>query len=325
MIRNLIFDVGDVLVEYRWFEMLTRDYGLSEAEAKRIGEEMFDNEIWVQGLDGGRLSLEEAIHQYELKYPDDVDVMGWFLRNGEQMAVKRPEVWDKVAALKEKGYKVLAVDMDPQGNMTSGLGVDKNNVENTVYDLIIGESSINEVIVRDVLENLDIIPTSIDLSGAEIELLDVDEKEYIIRNAIANIKEDYDYIVIDCPPSLSMLTINAMTTADSVLVPIQCEYYALEGLSQLIHTVELVRDRLNPQLTIEGVVFTMYDARTNLSLQVVENVKDNLDQTIYKTIIPRNIRLAEAPSYGMPINKYDPKSAGADSYMRLADEVMEKE
>ena len=194
-----------------------------------------------------------------------------------------------------------------------------------MYDLIIGESSINEVIVRDVLENLDIIPTSIDLSGAEIELLDVDEKEYIIRNAIANIKEDYDYIIIDCPPSLSMLTINAMTTADSVLVPIQCEYYALEGLSQLIHTVELVRDRLNPQLTIEGVVFTMYDARTNLSLQVVENVKDNLDQTIYKTIIPRNIRLAEAPSYGMPINKYDPKSAGADSYMRLADEVMEKE
>ena len=229
------------------------------------------------------------------------------------------------ACLAEKGQKVLAVDMDPQGNMTSGLGVDKNNVENTVYYLIIGESSINEVIVRDVLENLDIIPTSIDLSGAEIELLDVDEKEYIIRNAIANIKEDYDYIVIDCPPSLSMLTINAMTTADSVLVPIQCEYYALEGLSQLIHTVELVRDRLNPQLTIEGVVFTMYDARTNLSLQVVENVKDNLDQTIYKTIIPRNIRLAEAPSYGMPINKYDPKSAGADSYMRLADEVMEKE
>ena len=188
------------------------------------------------------------------------------------------------ACLAEKGQKVLAVDMDPQGNMTSGLGVDKNNVENTVYDLIIGESSINEVIVRDVLENLDIIPTSIDLSGAEIELLDVDEKEYIIRNAIANIKEDYDYIVIDCPPSLSMLTINAMTTADSVLVPIQCEYYALEGLSQLIHTVELVRDRLNPQLTIEGVVFTMYDARTNLSLQVVENVKDNLDRQYIKQL-----------------------------------------
>ena len=229
------------------------------------------------------------------------------------------------ACLAEKGKKVLAVDMDPQGNMTSGLGVDKDSVENTIYNLIIGESKMEEVLIKDVLENLDIIPTNIDLSGAEIELLDVEEKEYIVRNEIDKIKENYDFIIIDCPPSLSMLTINAMTTADSVLVPIQCEYYALEGLSQLIHTVELVRDRLNPKLTIEGVVFTMYDARTNLSLQVVENVKDNLEQTIYKTIIPRNIRLAEAPSYGIPINKYDPKSAGAESYLRLADEVIDKE
>lgn len=229
------------------------------------------------------------------------------------------------ACLVEKGKKVLAVDMDPQGNMTSGLGVDKDSVENTIYNLIIGESKMEEVLIKDVLENLDIIPTNIDLSGAEIELLDVEEKEYIVRNEIDKIKDNYDFIIIDCPPSLSMLTINAMTTADSVLVPIQCEYYALEGLSQLIHTVELVRDRLNPKLTIEGVVFTMYDARTNLSLQVVENVKDNLEQTIYKTIIPRNIRLAEAPSYGIPINKYDPKSAGAESYLRLADEVIDKE
>lgn len=229
------------------------------------------------------------------------------------------------ACLAEKGKKVLAVDMDPQGNMTSGLGVDKDSVENTIYNLIIGESKMEEVLIKDVLENLDIIPTNIDLSGAEIELLDVEEKEYIVRNEIDKIKDNYDFIIIDCPPSLSMLTINAMTTADSVLVPIQCEYYALEGLSQLIHTVELVRDRLNPKLTIEGVVFTMYDARTNLSLQVVENVKDNLKQTIYKTIIPRNIRLAEAPSYGIPINKYDPKSAGAESYLRLADEVIDKE
>lgn len=229
------------------------------------------------------------------------------------------------ACLAEKGKKVLAVDMDPQGNMTSGLGVDKDSVENTIYNLIIGESKMEEVLIKDVLENLDIIPTNIDLSGAEIELLDVEEKEYIVRNEIDKIKDNYDFIIIDCPPSLSMLTINAMTTADSVLVPIQCEYYALEGLSQLIHTVELVRDRLNPKLTIEGVVFTMYDARTNLSLQVVENVKDNLEQTIYKTIIPRNIRLAEAPSYGIPINKYDPKSAGAESYLRLADEVIDKE
>ena len=229
------------------------------------------------------------------------------------------------ACLAEKGKKVLAVDMDPQGNMTSGLGVDKDSVENTIYNLIIGESKMEEVLIKDVLENLDIIPTNIDLSGAEIELLDVAEKEYIVRNEIDKIKDNYDFIIIDCPPSLSMLTINAMTTADSVLVPIQCEYYALEGLSQLIHTVELVRDRLNPKLTIEGVVFTMYDAMTNLSLQVVENVNDNLEQTIYKTIIPRNIRLAEAPSYGIPINKYDPKSAGAESYLRLADEVIDKE
>lgn len=229
------------------------------------------------------------------------------------------------ACLAEKGKKVLSVDMDPQGNMTSGLGLDKNSVENTIYDLIIGEASIDEAVKKDIHGNLDIIPTSIDLSGAEIELLDEDNKEYILKNALHKIKDNYDFIIIDCPPSLSILTINAMTTADSVLVPIQCEYYALEGLSQLIHTVELVRDRLNQNLIIEGVVFTMYDARTNLSLQVVENVKDNLEQNIYKTIIPRNIRLAEAPSYGMPINHYDAKSAGAESYMRLADEVISQE
>lgn len=229
------------------------------------------------------------------------------------------------SCLAEKGKKVLAVDMDPQGNMTSGLGVDKNSVENTIYDLIIGESGIEEVLRKDIMKNLDIIPANIDLSAAEIELIDVEDKEYIVRNVIKDIKDNYDYIIIDCPPSLSMLTINAMTTATSVLVPIQCEYYALEGLSQLIHTVDLVRDRLNPELEIEGVVFTMYDARTNLSLQVVENVKDNLHQNIYKTIIPRNIRLAEAPSYGIPINEYDPKSAGSESYMRLAEEVINRE
>lgn len=229
------------------------------------------------------------------------------------------------ACLAEKGKKVLAVDMDPQGNLTSGVGVDKDSVEKSIYELIIGEVDIKEVINKEVLENLDIIPTSIDLSAAEIELIGVDDKEYILRNAIDQVKDQYDFVIIDCPPSLSMLTINAMTTADSVIVPIQCEYYALEGLSQLIHTVELVKDRLNSKLEIEGVVFTMYDARTNLSLQVVENVKDNLQQNIYKTIIPRNIRLAEAPSYGLPINKYDPKSTGAESYMRLADEVIERE
>ena len=229
------------------------------------------------------------------------------------------------SSLASMGKKVLSLDMDPQGNMTSGLGLDKDSVEKTVYDIIIGECGTDEVIQKEVLENLDILPSNIDLSAAEIELIGIEDKEYIIRNAIEGIKDQYDYIIIDCPPSLSMLTINAMTTADSVLVPIQCEYYALEGLSQLIHTVELVKDRLNDRLEIEGVVFTMYDARTNLSLQVVENVKDNLQQNIYKTIIPRNIRLAEAPSYGMPINKYDPKSSGCDSYMRLAEEVMNRD
>jgi len=229
------------------------------------------------------------------------------------------------SCLADKGQKVLSIDMDPQGNMTSGLGVDKDEAEKTVYDLIIGEAEIEDVIQKNVMDNLDVIPTNIDLSAAEIELIGVDDKEYIVRNAVHKVKDEYDFIIIDCPPSLSMLTINAMTTADSVLVPIQCEYYALEGLSQLMHTVQLVKERLNPVLEMEGVVFTMYDARTNLSLQVVENVKDNLHQNIYKTIIPRNIRLAEAPSYGMPINKYDPKSAGADAYMRLADEVINRE
>lgn len=228
------------------------------------------------------------------------------------------------ASLASLGQKVLALDLDPQGNMTSGLGVDKDEVENSVYDMIIGNIGIEECICKDAIENLDVLPSNIDLSAAEIELIGVDNKEFIIRNEIEKVRDRYDYIIIDCPPALSMLTINAMTTADSVLVPIQCEYYALEGLSQLIHTIELVQERLNPSLEIEGVVFTMYDARTNLSLQVVENVKDNLEQNIYKTIIPRNIRLAEAPSYGMPINLYDPKSTGAESYMLLAEEVIHR-
>ena len=228
------------------------------------------------------------------------------------------------ASLASLGKKVLAIDMDPQGNMSSGLGVDKNEVEKTVYDLIIGNIGIEECIYEEVIENLDVLPSNIDLSAAEIELIGVDNKEYILRDEVNKVKEKYDFIIIDCPPALSMLTINAMTTSDSVLVPIQCEYYALEGLSQLIHTIELVQERLNPELEIEGVVFTMYDARTNLSLQVVKNVKDNLNQNIYKTIIPRNVRLAEAPSYGMPINLYDPKSKGTESYLLLAEEVINK-
>lgn len=228
------------------------------------------------------------------------------------------------ACLAEAGKKVLAIDMDPQGNMTSGLGVEKDEVENTVYELLLSEATVEECLQNEVIENLSLIASNINLAAAEIELVGVEEKEYILQKAVGKIKDNYDFIIIDCPPSLSMLTINSMCLADTVLVPIQCEYYALEGLSQLMHTINLVQDRLNPNLEMEGVVFTMYDARTNLSLQVVENVKNNLQQTIYKTIIPRNVRLAEAPSHGMPINLYDSKSTGAESYRLLADEVIHR-
>lgn len=227
------------------------------------------------------------------------------------------------ACIAEKGKKVLTIDMDPQGNTSSGLGIDKTKLENTVYEMILGLASIEECIQEDVIENLSLLPSSVNLSGAEIELIGIDDKEFILKNIINKVKEKYDFIIIDCPPSLNTLTVNALTTANTVLVPIQCEYFALEGLSQLIHTIDLVKERLNPDLRIEGVVFTMYDARTNLSLQVVENVKENLNQNIYKSIIPRNVRLAEAPSHGMPINLYDSKSAGAEAYRDLADEVIE--
>ena len=215
------------------------------------------------------------------------------------------------SCLGEMGQKVLTIDMDPQGNTTSGMGVEKNEVENTIYELLLGESKLEDCIIPLNFDNLSLIPSNVNLAGAEIELIGVEDKEFILKNAIDQVRDQYDFIIIDCPPSLNMLTINAMTTADTVLVPIQCEYYALEGLSQLMHTIELV-------------VFTMYDARTNLSLQVVENVKDSLDQNIYKTIIPRNVRLAEAPSYGMPINYYDKRSTGAESYRLLADEVIHR-
>ena len=223
------------------------------------------------------------------------------------------------ACLAEAEKRVLTIDMDPQGNTTSGLGIDKNNCENTIYQLILGECSFDEALIHTEFEYLDLIPSNVNLAGAEIELLNIENREYVLHNEIEKI------IIIDCPPSLNMLTVNAMTTASTVLVPIQCEYYALEGLSQLMYTINLVQERLNPSLHMEGVVFTMYDARTNLSLQVVENVKDNLQQNIYKTIIPRNVRLAEAPSYGQPITLYDTRSAGAEAYRLLAEEVINRE
>lgn len=225
------------------------------------------------------------------------------------------------ACLADEGKRVLVIDVDPQGNTTSGLGVDKDTIENTAYELILGECSIKDAIINP-YPNLDIIPANVNLAGAEIELLGINEKEYILKNEVDYVKHEYDYIIIDCPPSLNMLTVNAMTTAGSVLVPIQCEYYALEGISQLIHTIDLVKERLNSNLEINGVVFTMYDARTNLSADVVNSVKENLNTKVYQTIIPRNVRLAEAPSHGMPISQYDPKSAGAISYQNLAKEII---
>ena len=226
------------------------------------------------------------------------------------------------ASLAELGKKVLTIDMDPQGNTSSGLGLDKDDLDMTVYQLMIGECEVEECRHASVVDGVDVLPATVHLAGAEVELIGIRDSQFILKNALKTIREDYDFILIDCPPSLNLLTINAMTAADAVLVPIQCEYYALEGLSQLLYTIGLVQKSLNPKLEIEGVVFTMFDARTNLSMQVVENVKENLKQNIYKTIIPRNVRLAEAPSHGLPINLYDSRSAGADAYRRLAKEVV---
>lgn len=226
------------------------------------------------------------------------------------------------ACLAEAGKKVLTIDMDPQGNSSSGLGLDKNALKYTVYDLMIGAADFQDCVQTSSMKNVWVLPATVHLTGAEVELIGEAESQYILKNRLAPYRDQYDYIMIDCPPSLNLLTINAMTAADTVLVPIQCEYYALEGLSQLLYTIGLVQKSLNPALTIEGVVFTMYDIRTNLSLQVVENVRQHLKQNIYKTIIPRNVRLAEAPSHGLPIILYDPRSAGAESYRKLAKEVI---
>lgn len=226
------------------------------------------------------------------------------------------------AALAEAGKRILVIDIDPQGNTSSGFGIDKNHIENTIYEMILGFSAVNEAVIKGVIPNLDIIPANVNLAGAEVELIGKERKESILKKELDFIRDDYDFIMIDCPPSLNILTVNAMAASDTVLVPIQCEFYALEGLSQLIHTINLVRERINRHLEIEGIVFTMYDARTNLSQQVAENVKSNVTQRVYETMIPRNIRLAEAPSYGEPITTYDTRSTGAEAYRQLAQEFL---
>ena len=227
------------------------------------------------------------------------------------------------ACLGQKGKKTLLIDIDPQGNSTSGLGVDSRKIEKSIYDCIINDVSMSEVLVDTGFEGLWVCPSNINLAGAELELVAKENREYVLKNAISEIKEDFDFIFIDCPPSLGLITLNSFTAADSILVPIQCEYYALEGLGQLTNTIKMIKKKLNPELSLEGVLLTMFDARTNLSIQVVDEVKKFFKGKVYASIIPRNVRLSEAPSFGQPIIQYDKHSKGAACYMDLADEVIE--
>ncbi|KUG02579.1 chromosome (plasmid) partitioning protein para / sporulation initiation inhibitor protein soj [hydrocarbon metagenome] len=228
------------------------------------------------------------------------------------------------ACIALKGYKTLIVDSDPQGNASSGLGVNRDRLKYCIYDLLINEVPVKEVICSTRVRNLDIIPATIQLAGAEVELAGRDSRENYLKEAIQPVKEAYDWIFIDCPPSLGILTLNALNASKSVIIPLQCEYYALEGLSQLINTITLVKKRMNKDLNIEGIVFTMFDARTNLSIQVVDQVKTHFKRQVYRTIIPRNVRLSEAPSHGKPIVVYDPRSKGAEVYQDLAVEVLRR-
>lgn len=229
------------------------------------------------------------------------------------------------SALGLLGKTILTVDIDPQGNTTSGLGVDKNSLKNSIYNVLIDQVDARAAIVHTSFKNLDLLPSTVELAGAEIELTSSMQRELIFKNRVEPIKEDYDYIFIDCPPSLGLLTINALAASHSVLIPIQCEYYALEGVSMLINTIQLVRKGLNPNLEIEGVVLSMFDGRNNLSIQVVDEVKKYFKGKVYTTLIPRNVRLAEAPSFGLPIMEYDKKSRGAEAYKDLAEEFIEYE
>ncbi|WIV12589.1 AAA family ATPase [Proteiniborus sp. MB09-C3] len=227
------------------------------------------------------------------------------------------------ACLASLGKKILVIDIDPQGNTTSGVGIDKGSIELSIYDVLINEVKVKEVIIATSTDNLDIVPSNTELAGAEIELTENKNRELTLKNAIESIKDDYDFVFIDCPPSLGLLTINALVASDSVVIPIQCEYYALEGVSQLMNTIKLVKSSLNPNLDIEGVVLSMFDGRTNLSIQVVDEVKKYFRGKVYTSIIPRNVRLAEAPSHGLSIIEYDPKSKGAEAYMELANEFLD--
>ncbi len=236
---------------------------------------------------------------------------------------KTTTVINLAAYLADSGKRVLTVDIDPQGNTTTGLGIDKSLVDVSIYDVLLGDQPLVEALTATEVVGLHLLPATLDLAGAEVELSQTADREHLLDRQLSRIRDRYDYVFVDCPPSLGLLTINALTAADAVMIPMQCEFFALEGLSQLLSTIELVRERLNPRLRLEGVLLTMYDARTNLAAQVADEVRKHFHQQVYQAVIPRTVRLSEAPSHGQPILRYDPKSRGAEGYQRLAQEVMQ--
>lgn len=286
--------------------------------------------LWGKKKNGQRKEMFHVEHSPETPdnsaFQPDHDVHRVItIANQKGGVAKTTTAVNLCACLARRGRKVLLVDIDPQGNATSGLGVDRGNLSGCIYNLLLGEERPEKLIVPTQIENLDLIPATINLAGSEIELVNMPNRETRLRNALAPLRQSYNYIFIDCPPSLGLLTINALTAADRVLIPIQCEYYALEGVGQLLQTVRMVQQHLNPGLEIEGILLTMFDARTNLAIQVVEEVKNYFGDKVFRTIIPRNVRLSEAPSHGKPVIAYDARSRGALLYQELAQEVIQHE
>ncbi len=285
-------------------------WGKKKNELKK---EMFHVEHLPETLDNSAFRTDPGVHRIIA------------IANQKGGVAKTTTAVNLCACLARAGRKVLLVDTDPQGNATSGLGVDRGSLSRCIYNLLLGEEQPEKVIVPTQIENLDLVPATINLAGSEIELVNMPNREARLRGALTPLRQSYNYIFIDCPPSLGLLTINALTAADRVLIPIQCEYYALEGVGQLLQTIRMVQQHLNPGLEIEGILLTMFDARTNLAIQVVEEVKSYFGDKVFRTIIPRNVRLSEAPSHGKPVIAYDARSRGALLYQELAQEVIQHE
>lgn len=320
----------------RWITGVRHKKGSCHQEAVFSQREIFwqevDDLLWNRKKKKKPIKEKGMFHVEQTKASDNQNVRPALLMkrtisiaNQKGGVAKTTTAVNLSACLALSGRKILLVDIDPQGNATSGLGVDRDKLAASIYDLLLGEVETEQVIIKSLMENLDLIPANISLAGAEVEMVDMESRETRLREALKVIKNNYDYIFIDCPPSLGLLTINALTAADSVLIPIQCEYYALEGVGQLLQTVNLVQRRLNPRLELEGVLLTMFDARTNLAIQVVDEVKNYFGNKVFSTVIPRNVRLSEAPSHGKPVVTYDPRSKGAILYQELAQEVIEHE